>query len=182
MSGYTDFRGIDFVPAGSINIIKQDDELLVDTRDITARLGLDHGSWITNVVKKHQKACEEKFGCIHFKNGVPDKPTGNPPIYALLTENQAWFFVMLSRNKPEVISVKAELVEKFSKARQALLTIAQTANNAITNTSINLETVSIGSVLEAKLQAKSRECVSLDDFVQLGETAKNYLQVSKLVD
>ena len=40
--------------------------LVVDSRLITEVLGVGHGPWITNVVKKYQSEIEEDFGAIHF--------------------------------------------------------------------------------------------------------------------
>jgi uncharacterized protein YhbP (UPF0306 family) len=97
----------------------EDGELVVDSRLIAERLGIQHTSFM-RMLEKHKSSTEGSFGGLRFQIGVPDKPTGNPPKHALLTENQAIFVMTLSRNTPEVIQCKVELVQAFSKAKEIL--------------------------------------------------------------
>ena len=94
--------------------------LVVDSRLIAIELGIKHGDWMRNIVKKYQKQAEQAFGGLRFENGVPDKPTGNPPQFVYLTEEQSIFFMTLSRNTEKVVQCKIKLVKAFSEAKKLL--------------------------------------------------------------
>ena len=95
-------------------------ELLIDSREVAKAMDVDHGPWITNIVKKYRdKVAEEDFGIIHFKNGII-RGRGKPEKYALLTEEQALFLLTLSRNTARVVKLKANLVKAFSRTRLEL--------------------------------------------------------------
>lgn len=106
----------------AIEVVNQNGLLLVDSRLIAARLGLQHESLI-KTIKKYESRMEQRFGCIRFEIGVPETPTGNPPKYALLTEQQATVLMTFSKNTEEVIDCKLELVEAFDKAKQVILSV-----------------------------------------------------------
>ena len=97
-----------------------DGALVVDSRLIAEELNIEHESFL-KTVDKYKKQTEEAFGGLRFEIGVPDKPTGNPPKFVYLTEDQATFLMTLSRNTPEVVRCKVLLVTQFSKAKKALL-------------------------------------------------------------
>ena len=97
-----------------------DGALVVDSRLIAQELNIEHESFL-KTVDKYKKQTEEAFGGLRFQIGVPDKPTGNPPKFVYLTEDQATFLMTLSRNTPEVVRCKVLLVTQFSKAKKALL-------------------------------------------------------------
>lgn len=96
-----------------------DGELVVDSRLIAERLGIQHESFM-KTVDTYETVVTEAFGGLRFEIGVPDKPTGNPPKYVLLTEDQATLLMTFSRNTPQVVQCKVDLVASFSKAREAL--------------------------------------------------------------
>jgi phage regulator Rha-like protein len=110
---------------GVIQITEQNGELLVDSRLIAAKLGLDHGTWMTNTVKRNQVNCETAFGSIHFDNGSKITSSGRinpkPERFAYLTENQALFFMSCSQNTQPVINCKIELIKKFDAAKKRIL-------------------------------------------------------------
>ena len=43
--------------------------LVVDSRLIAEILGVNHGDWVRNIIKKYQSEIEEDFGAIRFENG-----------------------------------------------------------------------------------------------------------------
>lgn len=92
--------------------------LLVDSRLIANRLGIEHET-LMNTLKKHQSVMEQDFGVLRFENGKV-KNTGRPQKFVYLTEDQATFLMTLSRNSPEVVQCKSSLVKAFSRARQLL--------------------------------------------------------------
>ena len=97
----------------------KDGVLVVDSRLIAKELEIEHESFI-KTIDKYQIYCEQVFGGLRFQIGVPSKPTGNPPRFVLLTEDQATFFMTLSRNTASVVRCKALLVSGFSKAKRLL--------------------------------------------------------------
>jgi len=103
----------------AIAVEQKGDVLVVDSRLIAMELGIEHETFM-RTVKKYESKIEQRFGCIRFEIGVPDKPTGNPPKFAWLDENQATFLMTLSRNTDQVIECKANLVDAFSAAKQII--------------------------------------------------------------
>lgn len=96
-----------------------DGELVIDSRLVAMRLDIEHESFLKNL-RRRQTVMERRFGGLRFQVGVPDKPTGNPPIYALLTEDQALFSVTFSRNTEAALELKADIIEAFSKLRRRI--------------------------------------------------------------
>lgn len=105
---------------GSIQAFMYDNELVVDSRLIAKKLELDHHDWFNNIIKTYQTEVEQAFGVVRFKNSKPQKGSkgGRPEKYALLNEDQSFFYMTTSRNTPAVIQCKIELVKAFSKAKQ----------------------------------------------------------------
>lgn len=96
-----------------------DGALVVDSRLIAQQLNIEHEAFI-KTIKKYQAQTEQAFGGLRFQIGVPSSPTGNPPQFVYLTEDQATFLMTLSRNTPEVVRCKVMLVSQFSKAKKFL--------------------------------------------------------------
>lgn len=107
-----------------LQVIEKDGVLLVDSRLIAARIGIEHESFVKTITK-YQKQTEEAFGTIRFQIGSSEMPDGRinpkPEKYFLLSEDQATFLMTLSRNTPEVVECKIDLVKKFSEAKRLLL-------------------------------------------------------------
>ena len=55
-----------------------------------------------------------------FKNAVGERQQGggNPERFTLLTEDQAYFLLSLSRNSERVVNLKLKLIQAFSEARR----------------------------------------------------------------
>jgi phage regulator Rha-like protein len=94
--------------------------LVVDSRLISEVLGVGHGDWIRNVVKKYKSEIEDDFGEVRFENGKLGEE-GRPTIYALLTEDQATCLMTYSKNTEQVRAAKRNLVKSFSKAKELIL-------------------------------------------------------------
>ncbi len=92
--------------------------LVVDSRLIAERLGIEHENFIGNI-KKYLTQAEQAFGFLRFETGEI-QGRGRPSEYAFLTEEQATFYMTLSRNTPEVVQCKIELVKKFIEAKRLL--------------------------------------------------------------
>lgn len=123
---------VDLLPSSQIrsfcmpglSVSEHDDgELVVDSRLIAERLGIEHESFM-ETLRKYQSPVEEAFGSIRFetgsKKGPGAKAGGKQPIYALLTEDQATLLMTFSRNTSQVVKCKIELVQAFSKAKELL--------------------------------------------------------------
>ena len=111
----------------SIVAFNGDGEIVVDSRLISERLGIKHASFIRKI-KRHEATITESFGPIVRGKGKVNG-TGRPPKYCLLNEDQATFVMTLTRNTPEVIQCKIELVQAFSKAKKALQSLTQPTEN-----------------------------------------------------
>ena len=96
-------------------------KLVVDSRLIVERLGIEHINFM-ETIGTYQSQIEQAFGVVRFETGKPPSGSkgGRPQKYALLTEDQATFLMTLSRNTPEVVQCKIELVVAFSKAKDFL--------------------------------------------------------------
>lgn len=102
----------------SVNQHPEDNILVVDSRLIATQLGIEHESFI-KTVKKYKKEIEQAFGILRFEIGKIEG-RGRPSEYIFLTEEQATFLMALSRNTPEVVECKKQLVLKFSEAKRLL--------------------------------------------------------------
>jgi Phage regulatory protein Rha (Phage_pRha) len=118
----------------ALEIFEHDGELVVDSRLIAERLGIEHRSFLENI-DTYQTQIEQAFGILRFETAKIDGP-GRPPRYALLNEDQATFLMTLSRNTDEVIALKIELVQKFSKAKQLLRLLSGPTTTVLTHTTI----------------------------------------------
>ena len=102
----------------AIVVVENDGELVVDSRLVAQDLGIEHESFMETIYE-YQSETEEAFGFLRFETGKISG-RGRPPKYALLTEDQATFLMTLSRNTPEVVRCKINLVKAFSKAKELL--------------------------------------------------------------
>jgi phage regulator Rha-like protein len=100
-----------------------DGVLVVDSRLIAQELGIEHENFM-ETIQKYKNQAEQAFGTIRFQTGssqMPDgRPNPKPQKYCLLTEEQATFYMTLSRNTPEVVALKVRLVKAFFEARKKL--------------------------------------------------------------
>jgi len=101
-----------------IIVIEKDGVLLVDSRLIAARIAIEHESFMRTITK-YQTQAEQAFGILRFEIGEIIG-RGQPEKFTFLTEDQATFLMTLSRNTPEVVQCKIELVKKFSEAKRLL--------------------------------------------------------------
>jgi phage regulator Rha-like protein len=101
-----------------LEIIADGDELYVDSRLIADRLGIEHKSFL-ETLDNYRTQIEQGFGILRFQTAKLSGP-GRPPRFAYLNEDQATFVMTLSRNSPEVIQCKLDLVSSFSKAKKLL--------------------------------------------------------------
>lgn len=113
-----------------LQVTEQNGDLVVDSRLIAVRLNIEHESFM-RTIKKYEKKIEQRFGVIRFEIGVPDSPTGNPPKYALLNEDQATTLMTFSKNTDAVVECKLDLVAAFSEAKRIIKTVIPVQNDRI---------------------------------------------------
>lgn len=97
----------------------EDGAFVVDSRLVADYLEINHSDWMQNIIRKYQTQTEQSFGILRFENGEI-KGRGQPEKFAWLTEEQALFYITLSKNSPKVVECKANLVKAFIAYRQAL--------------------------------------------------------------
>jgi len=108
---------------GLVVLAHSDGVLVVDSRLIAEELGVQHENFM-ETVKKYKNQSEQAFGTIRFETGSSQMPDGRinpkPQKFAFLTEEQATFYMTLSRNTLEVVQLKVKLVKAFFDAREKL--------------------------------------------------------------
>jgi len=92
-------------------------EARIDTRLLALQLGNKHKPVIA-LIDKYRKELE-RFAKVLFKKAPSDGKTGQLERFALLTEDQAFFVLALSRNTDTVVYLKVKLVKAFGIARRA---------------------------------------------------------------
>ena len=102
----------------SLTVVEDRGQLYVDSRLVAQRLGIEHRSFL-QTLGDYQTQIEQAFGILRFEN-AKKKGRGRPSKFAYLTEDQATFVMTLSRNSPEVVQCKVELVQAFSRAKELL--------------------------------------------------------------
>ncbi|MEG3981853.1 Rha family transcriptional regulator [Microcoleus sp. T3B2] len=120
-----------------MDIISHQGELVVDSRLIALRLGIQHEVFM-RTLKKYQPLIEQRFGIIRFENGEI-KGRGQREKYALLTEPQATTLMTFSRNTAQVVECKLALVEAFEKAKQVIQTVIPQQSNRIKELELEVE-------------------------------------------
>ena len=102
----------------SLSLTTLNHESRVDSRLLAAHLGNQHKHVIALIEKYADKF--RGFSQLLFKNAVGARLQGggNLERYALLTEDQAFFLLTLSRNSDHVVDLKVKLVQAFSEARR----------------------------------------------------------------
>lgn len=107
-----------------ISVQEHNSTLVVDSRLIAERLGIEHRAFI-QTLKKHQGKIEQRFGVITFEMSKPSEGScgGRPEKYALLTEPQATTLMTFSKNTEQVVECKLDLVQAFEEAKQVVKTV-----------------------------------------------------------
>jgi phage regulator Rha-like protein len=104
----------------SLTVSEIQGQLVVDSRLIAEELGIAHRG-LRQTIEKYLTELQE-FGVVTFEMSKPLEASqgGRPERYCYLNEEQATFLMTLSRNTPQVVTCKQQLVKAFSKAKQAI--------------------------------------------------------------
>lgn len=122
-----------------LSVFEWEGELVVDSRIVADRLGIEHRN-LLETIDNYQTRMEQAFGVLRFETAKPTSPQGGRPgRYALLTEDQATFLMTLSRNTDEVVDLKIELVQKFSRAKQLLRILSVPPTPVLQHTTVYIQ-------------------------------------------
>jgi len=116
----------------SLQVTEQNGDLVVDSRLIAMRLGIEHRAFM-QTLKRYQDKIESRFGVITFEMSKPLEGSqgGRPEKYALLTEDQATTLMTFSKNTEIVVDCKLDLVAAFSEAKQIIKTVVPKQNDRL---------------------------------------------------
>lgn len=105
-----------------LTIQTQNETLVVDSRLVAQELGIKHTTFLENL-RKHKETLEQAFGCLTVETYNVELPNGGTRSdfsHYWLNEDQATFVMTLSRNTPQVVQCKVNLVKAFSEAKAKL--------------------------------------------------------------
>lgn len=103
----------------SIELVNLDGELVVDSRLIAERLGIQHET-VTKNLRKYA-ARFQAMGVFRFEIGkLEPGATGRPQEFIYLNELQSVFLMTLSKNTEAVVECKFNLTVAFEKAKKLL--------------------------------------------------------------
>jgi phage regulator Rha-like protein len=111
---------IDAKPAPQpLALVQSKDEPRIDSRLLAYSLGVKHKATMNQILKYREAL--ERFNQVTFKKTVGERKQGggNAERIALLSEDQAFFVLAMSRNNARVIDLKVKLVQAFSAARHS---------------------------------------------------------------
>ncbi|RUT10558.1 hypothetical protein DSM107010_41250 [Chroococcidiopsis cubana SAG 39.79] len=102
----------------NLTVIERDGILVVDSRLVAQRLGIEHHT-LLKTIDKYLARLEAKSP-VRFEVDVVKRPQGggSPTRYALLDERQATLLMTYSRNTEQVLDCKDALVDAFERAKQ----------------------------------------------------------------
>lgn len=114
-------------------------ELVVDSRLIAERLGIEHRS-LLRTIEKYLDRLQAK-NQVRFEIHMVKLPQGGTKQqkYAFLDERQATLLMTLSRNTDQVLDCKEALVDAFQKAKQIIRTVIPAQNDRIREIELELQ-------------------------------------------
>ena len=100
----------------NLTVVEQFGQTVVDSRLIAEELGIEHPSFIRTIRKYAEELLS--FGRVGFEIAPFETPGGmQQVVFCYLNEEQATFLMTLSRNTPQVVKCKKDLVKAFSQAK-----------------------------------------------------------------
>lgn len=106
----------DYTPE-TLPLVVAKDVARVDSRILAGQLGVQHRSTFSLILQYENEL--QEIDQLRFKNadGKRTQGGGNAERYALLSEDQAFFLLTLSRNTKNVVRLKMRLVQAFRRVR-----------------------------------------------------------------
>lgn len=100
-----------------VSLVLAGDGARIDSRVLAGLLEIQHDNMMQTI--ETHRAAIDGFGISLFKTEkIPGSGRGRPERFVLLTEDQAYFTVTLSRNTARVVEVKTRIVRAFSELRR----------------------------------------------------------------
>lgn len=160
--------------------------MVVDSRLIAEDIGIAHNALMQNI-RNHKTRIEQDFGRLQFeidtletRGGLQKQP------FVLLTEDQSYFILTLSRNTERVMDAKAALVKAFSRLRQEQvkpqLTLPQTyleALEALVASEKEKQALQLKVAEDAPKVELAEAFIERDGLVMLGDFAKDYGKIGR---
>lgn len=118
-AGETTNCKVNYTP-DTLPLVVDKDVARVDSRLIAESLGKQHRSTFKLILTYENEL--QKIDHLRFKSadGKRIQGGGNAERFALLSEDQAFFLLVLSRNSERVVSLKLKLIQAFRQARDAV--------------------------------------------------------------
>lgn len=118
-AGNTSYCSLDYTQE-PLTLVVTKDMARVDSRILAVQLGVKHRNTF-ELIQRYENELRE-INHLRFKTGAGGRAQGggNGERYALLTEDQAFFLLTLSRNSERVVTLKLRLVQAFRRARDGM--------------------------------------------------------------
>lgn len=118
--GYDDARESRHYSPEMLPLVVVKEVARVDSRIIAGQLGTKHKNTFELILKFESEF--QELNHLLFKTAVGKRVQGggNAERFALLSEDQAFFLLALSRNSERVVHLKLKLVQAFRQARDAV--------------------------------------------------------------
>ncbi len=126
------------VPSSTLQVSDLDGQLVVDSRLIATRLGVQHDT-LFKTIEKYSDRLSVKAE-LRFKIEFRERAQGGKSKvrYALLDERQATLLMTYSRNTEQVLDCKDALVDAFDKAKRIIKTVIPDQNDRIRELELEL--------------------------------------------
>jgi phage regulator Rha-like protein len=131
----------------NLSVIERDSVLVVDSRLIAPRLGIEHRSFVKTTDRYQEQITsvsdkpEDQVLRFEISKPLDNSKGGRPERFVYLTDAQASFVMTLSRNTPQVVEFKRQLVRAFEKAKQVIKEVIPPQNQEIERMKLELELI-----------------------------------------
>jgi phage regulator Rha-like protein len=134
------------VRSSALEISNINGELVVDSRLIADRLGIEHATLLTTIDKYLPRLQSKKP--VRFEIDVVKRPQGGTYNlrYAFLDERQSTLLMTLSRNTEQVLDCKEYLVDAFDRAKSIIKTVIPVQNDRIRELELQVRLAELNTV------------------------------------
>lgn len=153
---------------------------VVDSRLIAQSIGIAHNALVQNILN-HREVIERDFSELQFEIETVVSRSGalNSTRFCLLTEDQSYFVLTLSRNSKEVVEAKAALVKAFSKLRQQQSIVQNTETDEMLMARALQASARLLEASQLEVQQLKPKAILADEFIErdglvlIGDFAKD---------
>ena len=133
------------VQSSALEVSDLDGQLVVDSRLIADRLGIEHDTLFKTIEKYSDRLSSQSE--IRFKIEFRERPQGGKSKvrYAFLDERQATLLMTYSRNTEQVLDCKDALVDAFDRAKQIIKTVIPAQGDRIRELELEVELAKLNS-------------------------------------